>query len=199
MTVRNLIIYPDPKLSEQSAHVRDINDEVKALAADLLETMKQHNGAGLAAIQVGVPLRMFAICGAPPVIVGEKPGDPFVMVNPLWLQSMGTGKRLLNEGCLSFPGVEEVVERCEQVLATWTDLDGQTHTEVFTGLQAQVVQHETEHLDGHTFLDKMDIIHRDRVRMKLKKNRRAGPREQRKMKAFIKAIKSGKIRQWRQP
>lgn len=170
MATRPLVFFPDPKLFEQSAHISHISDKVKALAVDLLDTMKQFNGAGLAAIQVGEAARMFAIIGEQPA-EGDKEGEPFVMVNPVWSPAE-TYKDLLDEGCLSFPGIKEQVERFEEVNAIWTDLDGVEHGQTFTGLQAQVIQHETEHLDGHTFLDLMDIVHRDRIRMQVKQRAR---------------------------
>jgi peptide deformylase len=174
--VRDIIYFPGPRLIEQSRWY-DLKgpravvapwgtQDLSSFAADLVATMKQYNGVGLAAVQVGVLTRIFVIAGKDP-----KVDAPIVMANPTWRPDDPL-KEFYSEGCLSFPEVFEDVERYRGVEATWFDLDGKEHFERFTGVQAHAIQHETEHLDGHLFIEHLPITKRERVRTKMKQRAR---------------------------
>lgn len=144
-----ILRWPDPRLSMACAPAVP-SEELRALAADMLETMYAAPGRGLAAPQVGRLVRMFVMD------VGWKEGapSPVVAVNPEILWSSDT--RVVGpEGCLSIPGPTTMVERAEAVRMHWTGLDGAAHEELLTGLAAICAQHEYDHLDGVLTLDRL--------------------------------------------
>ncbi len=144
-----ILTWPDPRLSLPCAPAV-LSDDLRMLAADMLETMYDAPGRGLAAPQVGVLLRMFVI----DVTWKEGNPAPMVMVNPqiLWASD---ARAVGPEGCLSIPGPTTMIERAEEVLMRWADLDGQPHEELLTGLAAICAQHEYDHLDGVLTLDRL--------------------------------------------
>lgn len=187
-TAMPLVFFPDPKLLEVSKPVTfnpysnsDPTDGgvwvygLKEVCDDLIATMQGNNGVGLSAIQVGMPVRIIVIAGK------EEKDAPIVMVNPTWLPS-GTDKSVMNEGCLSFPAVFEDVERFNTVVCQWNDVDGHHHQETFYGVQAQVIQHEVEHLDGHLLIEHLPTHKRDKIRMKMKQRVRLTAKIDRLMK-----------------
>lgn len=139
--IRPILIYPDPILATVSAPVpTDYNPA--ELIRDMLDTMLEANGIGLAAIQIGVPLRVFVM---------EVHGHDYAFINPV-VETLGE-RSLANEGCLSLPGIIESVYRYPKVLVKGLDQNMEEVTFNFDGLEAQVVQHEIDHIEGHTLVD----------------------------------------------
>jgi peptide deformylase len=143
-----ILRWPDPRLSQVCAEAV-VDDDLRRLAADMLETMYAAPGRGLAAPQVGRLLRLFVMD------VAWKTGEPapMVFVNP---EVELLGERVIGpEGCLSIPGPVTGIERAAQVRVRWTDLDGMVRTAAFDGFAAICVQHEYDHLDGILTLDRL--------------------------------------------
>jgi peptide deformylase len=169
MPARPLVILPDSQLRQVSDPIGDITDDIRALARDMLETMYEAPGIGLAAIQIGVPKRLVVIDLA-------KDGEekrPMVLVNPeiTWASDE---RRAYEEGCLSIPDYYEEVERPERVRFRYRDLDGKTVEADADGVLATCVQHEIDHLNGVLFIDYLSKLKRDRV---IKKFQKAAKRE----------------------
>jgi len=168
MTIRPILIHPDPRLKKPCAPVAAITDEVKALAADMLETMYAAPGVGLAAPQVGVMSRVLVMDCVKEE--GAKP-RPMALVNPeiTWAsEELNT----YEEGCLSIPEQYADVTRPERVRVRWLGLDGAHHEEEFDGLWATCVQHEIDHLDGKLFIDYLGAIKRQLITRKMVKLKR---------------------------
>ncbi|MGB3244073.1 MAG: peptide deformylase [Sulfitobacter sp.] len=151
MSVLEILRWPDPVLTETCAPVLEITPEIEKLAADMLETMYDAPGRGLAAPQVGVLKRVFVID------TGWKEGksDPLVCINPM-LQEVSEDRVAAEEGCLSIPGVVAMVNRPAQVQMVWTGLNGGRYVQSFEGFAAACVQHELDHLDGVVTFDHLD-------------------------------------------
>jgi peptide deformylase len=164
MTIRPLVILPDPKLRLMSEPVVDISDEIRRLTEDMLETMYDAPGVGLAAIQVGVPKRIVTL----DVSKSETERTPMVLINPevTWASEE---KRVYEEGCLSIPEYYEEVERPDRIRFRYMNLDGETIEQEADGLMATCVQHEIDHLNGVLFIDYLSKLKRDRVLTKFKK------------------------------
>ena len=189
MAIREIIEVPNPLLKEVSVPVEahEFNDELKQLADDMLETMYDAPGIGLAAIQIGIPKRLLVIDLQPedpdaePVEV-ERDGEthkvpatkkePRVFVNPVILDpadEMST----FNEGCLSVPEIYADVDRPATCTVQYQDLDGNHHEEAMEGLMATCIQHEMDHLEGIVFIDHLSRLKRNMALKKLKKIRAA--------------------------
>jgi peptide deformylase len=164
MTIRPLVIIPDSKLRLISEPVKEITSEIRRLADDMLETMYDAPGVGLAAIQIGVPIRMVTM----DVSKSEEDREPMVLINPeiVWASEE---KRVYEEGCLSIPEYYEEVERPDRVRFRYMDLQGETIEQDAEGLLATCVQHEIDHLNGVLFIDYLSKLKRDRVVTKFKK------------------------------
>jgi peptide deformylase len=164
MSIRPLIIIPDTKLRLISEPVKEITSEVRRLADDMLETMYDAPGVGLAAIQIGVPIRMVTM----DVTKSEDEHQPMVLINPeiVWASEE---KRVYEEGCLSIPEYYEEVERPDRVRFRYMNLQGETIEQDADGLLATCVQHEIDHLNGVLFIDYLSKLKRDRVMTKFKK------------------------------
>ena len=164
MSIRPLVILPDSKLRLVSEPIKDVTDEIRRLAEDMLDTMYDAPGVGLAAIQVGVPVRMVTM----DVSKSEEERQPMVLINPeiLWASEE---KRVYEEGCLSIPEYYEEVERPDRVRFRYTTLGGETIEQDAEGLMATCVQHEIDHLNGVLFIDYLSKLKRDRVTTKFKK------------------------------
>ena len=158
MTVRPMILLPDPVLRQRSAPVSRVDDDLRRLAADMLETMYEAPGIGLAAVQVGEPIRLITM----DVADKDETPEPLVLINPEIL-SVGDEPNVHEEGCLSIPDYYADVERPGSVRVRWTDLDGEAHEREADGLFATCVQHEMDHLDGTLFIDHLSRLRRDRV------------------------------------
>lgn len=164
MTIRPLIILPDPTLRQLSKPVERIDDDLRKLSDDMLATMYDAPGIGLAAIQIGLPLRMLVI---DLVKEGETP-DPHVFVNPE-IVARGDGINIHEEGCLSIPEYYAEVERPATVTVDYLDIDGKRRTFAAEGLMATCLQHEIDHLNGVLFIDHISKLKRDMVVRKFKK------------------------------
>ena len=152
MSVLPVLKWPDPRLMKICAPVDEITDDIRSLAADMLDTMYAAPGRGLAAPQVGVLLRMFVMD------VGWKEGksDPLVCINPMF-QEIGEDRADSDEGCLSIPGVTATVNRPSQVQMVWTSLEGARYVQSFEGFAAVCAQHEMDHLDGVVTFDHLAV------------------------------------------
>lgn len=148
MTVRDIVRWPDPRLSTICAPVPQVDAQVRALAGDMLDTMYAAPGRGLAAPQVGVMLRLFVM----DVEWKDGPSAPRVFINPE-IEGVGDEQATQREGCLSIPGLSFEVSRPTEVRLSWTDVDGLRQSEAFTGFAATCVQHELDHLDGIVTFD----------------------------------------------
>ena len=174
MAIREILEVPDPRLRLKSKPVEMIDDDVRALVADMFDTMYDAPGIGLAAIQVGVPLRILVIdLQDTPVAEGEEPvRTPRVFINPQ-IVDPSADRGTSNEGCLSVPDHYADVERPTACRARWTDLDGIAHEQVIDGMLATCLQHEMDHLEGVLFIDYLSRLKRDMVLRKLAKLKKA--------------------------
>lgn len=145
--VLNIIKYNNKLLRKKSNPVENIDKEIKILVENMFETMYLNNGIGLAAIQVGIPKKIFIID------IQEKTNSKFVMINPQILE-LSKDKFFYEEGCLSIPNVFSEVERAKSLTIEFTDLDGKKRLIKATGLLAVCIQHEYDHLEGILFIDK---------------------------------------------
>lgn len=149
MTVRTVRLFGDPVLVSRAAEVTEVDESIKTLVADMLETMDDYEGVGLAANQVGVLRRVFVYdCSS------ETPGARGHIINPVW-EPIGDERQLGPEGCLSIPGIQKDTERYERVRVTGTTVDGQAVDMEASGLLARCIQHETDHLDGVLFFKRL--------------------------------------------
>ncbi|GIT88404.1 MULTISPECIES: peptide deformylase [Roseobacter] len=165
---RSIILHPDPRLKKIAAPVADISDELRQLGDDMLETMYDAPGIGLAAPQVGILQRVFVMdCVKEP---GETP-RPIVMFNPEVIATSDE-TNVYEEGCLSIPEQFADVTRPADVELRWMDRDGAEQTEVFTGLWATCAQHEIDHLDGKLFIDYLRPLKRQMITRKMVKLKR---------------------------
>ena len=172
MSIKPLIILPDPVLRQVSRPVERVDDALRRLAEDMLETMYDAPGIGLAAIQVGEPVRLLVIDLAKE---GEPPA-PHVFVNPEVLER-ADARSTYEEGCLSIPDYYAEVERPASVRVEYLDRDGRRQEIVAEGLMATCLQHEIDHLDGVLFIDHISKLKRDMVVKKFRKlaKERAAP------------------------
>ena len=170
MALRPIITLPDPKLRLVSRKIERIDDSLRRLIDDMIETMHEAPGVGLAAIQVGDPIRVLVV----DVAKKDEPPQPQVFVNPeiVWLSEERT---TYEEGCLSIPEYYAEVERPASVRAHALDRDGKLREVLAEGLLATVLQHEIDHLNGVLFIDHISKLKRDRVIKKFQKAaKRAG-------------------------
>lgn len=170
---RPILIHPDPRLKKLCAPIEDISDALRSLADDMLETMYDAPGIGLAAPQIGILERLIVLdCVKED---GETP-RPLVMFNPQVIAA-STDLNIHEEGCLSIPDQFADVERPAEVTVTWIDRDGTAHQEDFDGLWSTCVQHEIDHLDGKLFIDYLKPLKRQMItrRMQKLKRERARP------------------------
>jgi len=188
MAIREIIEIPDPRLKQVSAPVEKFDEDLKTLVADMFETMYDAPGIGLAAIQVGVPLRVLVIDLQPDDEDAEPEvctahGDhhhthqptkkePRVFINPEILDP-SEELSVYNEGCLSVPEIYAEVERPARIRARWQDLDGKVHEEEMDDLMATCLQHEMDHLEGILFIDHLSRLKRQMAIKKLEKLRKA--------------------------
>lgn len=165
MAIRPLIILPDPLLRQVSKPVERIDDELRKFADDMLETMYDAPGIGLAAIQVGEPLRMLVL----DVAEKDAPRNPQVFINPEILKVSEDEFNVHEEGCLSIPEYYAEVERPARITVKALDLDGKEKIVEADGLLATCLQHEIDHLNGVLFIDHLSKLRRDMVIRKFKK------------------------------
>jgi peptide deformylase len=164
MAILDILHFPDTRLRNVAKPVGQVDDSVRKLIDDMLETMYQAPGIGLAAIQVNQPRRVIV------VDISEERNQPLALVNPEILDTQGEEE--MDEGCLSVPGVYEKVQRAERVRVRALDRDGKSFEMEVDGLLAVCIQHEIDHLDGKLFVDYLSNLKRQRIRKKLEKEAR---------------------------
>jgi peptide deformylase len=164
MASLNILRYPDVRLHKVAAPVTVFDDALKKLVADMAETMYAAPGIGLAAIQVDVPKQIIV------VDVSERRDSLVVLVNPEIVEATGVSD--IEEGCLSVPGIYELVERAERVKVRAHDQNGNPFTLEAQGLLAVCIQHEMDHLKGKVFLEYLSQLKQQRIRAKLAKQLR---------------------------
>lgn len=155
--IKDLVYYNDPRLRERCKEVEKINDDVRKVVQNLIDSVGHYNGAGLAAPQIGYLVRVFVICFADEV---EKDGSPIlcppkVFINPEILH-LSEERCVYPEGCLSIPGLQEEVERPKVVKIRAMDLSGEVFEETADLWRARVILHEFDHLEGTLFVDRLD-------------------------------------------
>ena len=160
MAVLKILIFPDQRLRTVAKEVLDINEEVKNLCNDLLETMYEGNGIGLSATQVNIHKRILV------VDVSEEKDSPMIFINPS-VEVLGQEEKIYGEGCLSVPGFFEDVSRPAKIKITALNLDGEEFSIEAEDLLAVAVQHEMDHLDGKIFVDFLSNLKRQRIKQKL--------------------------------
>jgi len=172
MALLPIVEVPDPRLRQISTPVEKVDNEVRALVADMFETMYAAPGIGLAAIQVGVPKRILVIdLQEPETEDGDPVKDPRVFINPEIVQASDHDVPY-TEGCLSVPDQYAEVDRPDRIRARWLDLDGKPHEEDIDGLLAVCLQHEMDHLEGILFIDHLSRLKREMILKKLAKQRK---------------------------
>ena len=188
MAIREILEVPDPRLKLISAPVTAFDDDLRTLVADMFETMYVAPGIGLAAVQVGVPLRVLVIDLQPEDEDAEPEActahgghshshlplkkEPKVFINPEIIDP-SEDLSVYSEGCLSVPEIYADVERPARIRARWQDLDGKAHEEDIDGMLATCLQHEMDHLEGVLFIDHLSRLKRQMVLKKLEKLRKA--------------------------
>jgi peptide deformylase len=188
MAIREILEVPDPRLKTVSTPVETFDGELETLVADMFETMYAAHGIGLAAIQVGVPLRVLVIDLQPddpdaePEVCTEHGGhhhthqptkrEPRVFVNPVILDPAAE-LNTYQEGCLSVPDIYADVDRPKACRVRWQDLQGHLHEEDMDGMLATCIQHEMDHLEGILFIDHLSRLKRTMALKKLEKLRKA--------------------------
>jgi peptide deformylase len=172
MAVRDIILVPDPRLKQVSLPVERVDDELRELMDDMLQSMYAADGIGLAAIQVGVPKRVIVMDLAKS---GQDP-EPRYYVNPV-LSDPSDSLQPYEEGCLSVPSVYDEVERPDRVKINYLDYDGVAREEIAEGVFAVCIQHEMDHLEGILFIDYLSRLKRQRAVQKVKKLEKDKARE----------------------
>ncbi len=168
MPVQPIRLFGDPVLRTPAEPVVDFDKELRTLVKDLQETMLEAPGVGLAAPQVGVPLRIFVV----DLSVGREPDGLIVMINPSFVER--DGMQLEEEGCLSVPEFNATVVRPSRVVVKGLDRTGTEYQREGSGLLARAFQHEMDHLDGTLFVDRLRGIKRDLIVRRIRKLSRAG-------------------------
>ncbi len=167
MALLTILHHPDPRLRQKARPVERFDAELRRLIDDMFETMYAAPGVGLAATQVGVALRVAVVdCSRE-----EGVREPLVMVNPEILE--GPDPEEVEEGCLSVPGVSDILKRNHRVRARALDRDGQAFEIEAEGLLAQCIQHEVDHLDGKLYIDRLSSLKRERLLKRMREEREA--------------------------
>lgn len=165
MALLSILVYPDPRLHTVAKPVQAVDARIRALVADMLETMYDANGIGLAATQVDVHERVVVID------TSEERNQPLVLINPeiTWASEE---KQVGDEGCLSVPGIYDGVERSSSIRVQALDEHGQSRELPAEGLLAVCIQHEMDHLRGKVFVEYLSPLKRNRIKSKMLKARR---------------------------
>jgi peptide deformylase len=164
MALLSILHYPDPRLREVTSEVEQVDDQIRTLIDDMLETMYDAPGIGLAAPQVNVHKRLIVID------ISDDKSAPLALINPQVVTTEGSERT--EEGCLSVPGIYEYVDRAERVRVKALDRDGKEQDFEAEGLLAVCIQHEIDHLEGKIFVDYLSPLKQKRIRKKLDKQRR---------------------------
>ena len=158
-----ILIFPDPRLRKVADRVTKFDKSLQNLADDMLLTMYDANGIGLAATQVNNHVRLVVMD------LSDNRDDPKIFVNPRYKVLKDHNMFEFEEGCLSIPGFNETIARPDKIELIWQDINGKEHTDTPEGLLTVCIQHEIDHLDGKLMVDYISALKRDRVRNKLLK------------------------------
>ena len=156
-----ILIFPDPRLRKVADRVTKFDKSLQNLADDMLLTMYDANGIGLAATQVNNHVRLVVMD------LSNNRDDPKIFVNPRYKVLKDHNMFEFEEGCLSIPGFNETIARPDKIELIWQDINGKEHTDTPEGLLTVCIQHEIDHLDGKLMVDYISALKRDRVRSKL--------------------------------
>ena len=168
MALLPILTAPDPRLKKKAQPVEKVDDGIRQLMADMLETMYAAPGVGLAAVQVGIPRRLIVLDTSK----DEDARQPLVLVNPE-IVSLGSEMRLHEEGCLSIPDVRVEIERPSVVTVRYLDRAGKRQEMTADGLLATAIQHEVDHLNGRLIIDFLSRLKRDIIVRRFKKQAKA--------------------------
>jgi peptide deformylase len=164
MAILDILHFPDPRLRNKAKPVKTVDDSVRRLVDDMLETMYEAPGIGLASTQVNDPRRVVVMD------ISEERDQPLCLINPEILDKQGEEE--MDEGCLSVPDVYETVIRADKVKVSALDRDGNPFEMEADGLLAVCIQHELDHLDGKLFIDYLSNLKRQRIRKRLEKDQK---------------------------
>ena len=165
MSDLKILIFPDPKLRKVARKIDKFDKSLEMLSKNMLKTMYEAEGIGLAATQVDIHIRLVVMD------LSEERNEPRVFVNPEYT-ILDKSPFTYEEGCLSIPGFNEEISRPSKILLKWQDLQGNFHEEKPDGIFTVCAQHEIDHLDGKLFVDYLSPIKRDRIRKKLENKRK---------------------------
>jgi peptide deformylase len=172
---RSVVIYPHPCLRKKCVEISNIDDSVRTLAQDMIETMYAYDGIGLAASQVGVIKQMFVMRDLPTVMDSErkivecsKEQGAYVFINPV-MTFFSQERASTQEGCLSLPDIVGMVERSQKIRMKFQDFESQIHEWEFQGYSAICVQHEVDHLNGKIFIDYLGNVRKAMISEKMRK------------------------------
>jgi len=168
MAIHKILVYGDQRLVASNGDVNTFDDDLGKLIEDMFETGANAPGLGLAAPQIGVNLRLAVI----DLSVGKDPSERLVLANPEIIEQ--TGSTVLDEGCLSFPGLYTTIKRPKRILVTAQDENGEAYELEATELLAQAICHEVDHLDSVLIIDQLRGLKRQLFRRKIKKKRETG-------------------------
>jgi len=178
MAILEVLTFPNPRLRKLSLPVEKITPELKKFSEDMLETMQDYKGIGLAAPQVGNLVRLIIVDTRPQkdgrykleemTELEQKLEHPLVLFNPVVVDKVG--ETTFDEGCLSVPGYFETVKRFETIDVEALDADGEKLSFKMDGLTSICIQHEIDHLDGKLFIDRLSLIRSNKLKSKIKKN-----------------------------
>ncbi|MCG8316898.1 MAG: peptide deformylase [Pseudomonadales bacterium] len=172
MALLDILEFPDPRLRTVAKPVTQVDDGIRKLVDDMLETMYDAPGIGLAATQINVHKRIIVID------VSEDKSEPMVLINPEF--DVIEGEQEYDEGCLSVPGYYETVTRAEKILLKALDRDGNPYEKECERLLSVCVQHEIDHLNGKLFVDHISKLKRERIRSKLVREQKARAKQARR-------------------
>jgi len=164
MALLNILHFPDPRLRKKATAIKEVTDKIRQLADDMLETMYDAPGVGLAAVQINVQKRLVVID------ISEDKSTPLVFINPEIISK--EGEREHEEGCLSVPEAYEIVTRADTVRVKALDRDGQPFELEADELLVTCIQHEIDHLDGKLFVDYLSNLKRQRIKKRLEKQQK---------------------------
>lgn len=164
MSDLKILIFPDPKLRKVAKKIDKFDKSLEMLSKNMLKTMYEAEGIGLAATQIDIHIRLVVMD------LSEERNEPRVFVNPEYT-ILDKSPFTYEEGCLSIPGFNEEISRPSKILLKWQDLQGNFHEEKPDGIFTVCAQHEIDHLDGKLFVDYLSPIKRDRIRKKLENRR----------------------------
>ena len=165
MSILSILEFPDDRLRKKAAAVKSVDNKIKTLLSDMLETMYDAHGVGLAATQVNVHLQVIVMD------VSEDKNEPLILINPVLIEKDGVKEA--EEGCLSVPGFFEKVTRAEHIRVKALDANGQTFELEARDLLAVCIQHEMDHLNGKLIVDYISSLKRQRIKKKLEKTHKS--------------------------